>query len=253
MQNIQTFEWRTSAPPCSMAVAETHRTVPRASPFLLPPRSPWPLASMHNSLFLFPPLFPAAHTRKGRVCPQVVPCVCIRASRGPPPWLPRPLPLSPTVLRRGLRTSPAETPVAGESCDLHRRGGASRCRRPCRAPGPRGAVGAPGRPVARLGCLDAPTRYTLLRGGPRQSPPASSPASSLLPGLRRCVVCGVADTPSHLAVPGARQRARAHPPFCSSRPHAVYIPEPCSQVPHVRVSIVAHTTWADNEWCVWRR
>ena len=51
-------------------------------------------------------------------------------------------------------------------------------------------------------------------------------------------------------------RASAHvrtPPFRSRRPHGVYTPEPCSQVPHVRVSIVYHNTWADNEWCVWRR
>jgi hypothetical protein len=198
------------------------------------------------------PSFCRTRMREGSVFATAVACGQARLSRpaaaAPPTFAPLPhCPPAPTP--HLARRDPCRPRVATCTC----RGGASRCRRPCRTPGARGNVGGPGRTVSRLGCLDTPTRYTLLRGGPRQPPPASSPASSLLPGLRCCVVSGVADTPSHLSVPGARQRARAHPPFRSRRPHGVYTPEPCSQVPHVRVSIVAHHPWVDNMWSVWRR
>jgi hypothetical protein len=157
--------------------AETHRTVCRTTTLPRPPRSPWPLASMHRMHSSLPPLCPPRTQGRGGMCSQAVSCVCMRASHDPPPRRPRPLPLSPTVLRCRLRTSPAEISGGRAVRPCTCRGGASRGWRPCRPPGARGTVGVPGRPVARLGCLDTPTRYTLLRGGLRSPPPARSPAS----------------------------------------------------------------------------
>jgi hypothetical protein len=176
---------------------------------------------------------PAAHTR-GREC-VCRRCRCVHArlprpaAAAPATFAPLPHcppPLAPHLARSGL------WPPRGAPCTF--REGVSRCWRQCRTSGPKSIMAAPGRPVSRLGCLDTPNRYTLLRGGPRQPPAASSPASSLLPDLRRCVVCGVADTQSHLAVPGARQRTRAHPPCRSRVPHGVSTPEPYPLVPQVR-------------------
>jgi hypothetical protein len=118
MQTAQTFEWRPSAPPCSMAAAETHRTVCRTTTLPLPPRSPWPLASMHRSLFLRPPLF-LPHTHAGREC------VCNRCRvwasaslttrrRGAPDLCPS------SPLSSGADSAPRpQRPLPAESCDLH--------------------------------------------------------------------------------------------------------------------------------------
>jgi hypothetical protein len=134
--------------------------------------------------------------------------------------LPRPAAAAPATFASLPHCPPALSPHLARrdpwrprSARCTCRGGTSRCLVTCGTPGPRRLSEAPARPVSRLGCLDTPTRYTLLRGGPRQPPPASSPASSLLHGLHRSVVCGVADTPSHLPVPCTYQRALAHPPL----------------------------------------
>jgi hypothetical protein len=205
---------------------------------------------MHRSL---PPPLPTAHARGGGVCcRRCRVCACVPPTtrrRGPRDLCPS------TPLSSGADSAPrSQRPLAAESCDLH----LPRRRRliaddlaahqgPGGPWGPldgllRGCVALrhlPGRCSDAEGSVRRPLRS-------RQCPPPSIASC-------HCAVSGVADTPSHLSVPGARQRARAHPPCRLHDLMGFPAPAPCSQVPHVRVSIVVPTTLGPTMSRVWRR
>jgi hypothetical protein len=173
---------------------------------------------MHRSL---PPPLPTAHARGGggvrqtcRVCACAPPTTRRRGARDLCPSSP---------LSSGADSAPrSQRPLAAESCDVHlprrRRLIADDLAAHQEPGGPWGPLDGLLRGCVALRhlsgrCSDAEgsVRRPLRT---RQRPPPSLASC-------HCAVSGVADTPSHLAVPGARQRARAHPPFRSRRPHGV--------------------------------